>query len=164
MWVAVLFISAGILMRLMPHLPNFTPLAAMALFCGVYCRKSYGWFIVLAMYIISDLIIGLHNTIIFTWGSLLLIYFLGLKLASKKSAGMVVFSTLSASIVFFLITNFGVWLMGWYPHTVDGLVQCFVNALPFFRTSVFANLAYGLVLFAVCELYSARQKLAKKAA
>src|SRR4030042_2034781 len=151
MWLAVLIISIGVFTRLIPHAPNFSALSAAALFAGVYCTKKHGYLIPLAIYILSDLIIGLHNTVLFTWGAMLLIYALGVLLRSRKTALSIVAYTLFSSIVFFFITNFGVWLMGWYPHTGQGLLQCFINALPFFRTSLLADLMYSAAFFSSYE-------------
>jgi len=161
MWLAVLFISGGVLLRLLPHAPNFSPLAAVALFSGLYCNKRYGYLIPLAIYAVSDLILGLHNTVLFTWGSLIVIYFLGWHLRQKKTTARAFFYTLLSAFTFFVITNFGVWLMGWYPHTANGLTQCFINALPFFRMSLVADLVYGAAFFGICEYYAARHKLSQ---
>jgi len=162
MWLVILFISAGVMARLIPHTPNFAPLAAVALLSGLYCNKRYGYLIPLAIYILSDLILGLHNTVLFTWGSLIIIYFLGWHLRQKKTMARAVCYTILSSLTFFVITNFGVWLMGWYPHTTSGLAQCFINALPFFRISLAADLVYGAVFFGMCEYYAARHKLSQE--
>ena len=151
-------------MRLIPHVPNFSPLAAVALFSGVYWNKRFGYLFALAIFIISDLIIGLHNTALFTWLSVVLIYFLGVRLRKHKT----VISTLSyafcASILFFIITNLGVWIMGWYPHTAQGLIDCFIYAIPFFRISLLANLTYVVIFFGSYEYFLSRKSLLEKPA
>jgi len=164
MWLAVAFIILGIVSRLIPHLPNFSPLVAVALFSGVYWKKPYGYLLPLAIYVFSDLVIGLHNTVAFTWLSILLIYGLGTKLAKRKTVVSTLGYTLISSILFFLVTNFGVWLMGWYPPTLEGLASCFVYAIPFFRTSLLANLIYVAVFFGTYEYLLSRVKPLKQAA
>lgn len=159
MWLVVLFIGVGVASRLLPHAPNFSPLAAVALFSGLYCNRRYGYLIPLAIYVVSDFILGLHNTVIFTWGSLIIIYFLGRHLRQRKTTARAFFYTLLSALTFFVVTNFGVWLMGWYPYTASGLAQCFINALPFFRMSLVADLVYGAAFFGACEYYAARHKL-----
>ncbi len=151
----------GILTRFIPHLPNFSPLVGIALFSGAYLRKQ-AYFIPLAIYIISDIIIGLHSTIIFTWGSILLIYGLGRKLRDHKTVGGIAFYTLLSSIIFFLITNFGVWLLGWYTYTFKGLIKCYILAIPFFRMSLLANFIYVSILFGIYEYFLRKKALPKE--
>ncbi len=151
-------------MRLFPHIPNFAPLAAVALFSGVYLNKKHGYLIPLGIYILSDLIIGLHGTVVFTWGSILIIYFLGRELKKRKGLVSTFVYTLVCSVLFFIITNLGVWLMGWYPHTARGLVQCFIYALPFFRMSLVSNFLYVAAFFGAYEFFLAKTKTAKETA
>ena len=163
MLLAILFILIGVFTRLSGHLPNFSPMAAVALFSGVYLNKKHGYLIPLSIYIISDIFLGLHNTVIFTWGTIVLIYFLGTYLKKNKSITTTITCTLAGSIGFFLITNFGVWIMGWYPRTIVGLGQCFVAAIPFFRTSLLSNFAYVAVFFSAYEYFLAKTKVLKQA-
>lgn len=157
MLILFLFII-GIFSRFIPHLPNFVPLAAIALFSGAYLNRKYAVIVPLVLYVVSDLILGLHNVVFFTWGSIILISFLGTALRDKKTFPNILGFTLISSVLFFIITNFGVWVMGWYPRTLSGLVQCYVMAIPFFRASLLSNLVYAGVLFGVYELLSDRLK------
>ncbi|MEI8348851.1 MAG: DUF6580 family putative transport protein [Candidatus Omnitrophota bacterium] len=162
MWLSAIFISIAILSRLIPHVPNFSPLVGVALFAGVYWNKKNGFLLPLAMYIISDLIIGLHNTVLFTWSSIVIIYALGVYLRKHKSVTTTVAYTFISAVIFFIISNFGVWLMGWYPRTMAGLVQCFYLALPFFRMSLLADFVYVAVLFGAYEFFLAKHVLARE--
>jgi Family of unknown function (DUF6580) len=159
MLLVILFISVGILTRFVPHLPNFSPLAAVALFAGLYSKKKYTVLALIALYALTDLILGMHNTVLFTWGSIALIYFFGTYLRKNKSIGRTFSYTIFSAITFFIVTNFGVWLMGWYPRTAGGLGQCFINALPFFRMSLISNLVYGAAFYSVCEYWFAKNKV-----
>jgi hypothetical protein len=161
MWYTVIFIIVGVFSRLLPHPPNFSPLVAVALFSGVYWNRKYGYLLPLGTYVISDLIIGLHNTVIFTWSSILLIYFIGTRL-KRGNIGSTVIYTLFSSFLFFIITNFGVWLLGWYPHTLRGLIECYILALPFFRTSLLADILFVGILFGTYEYFLSRRLLAQK--
>lgn len=161
MWLAVIFISIGIFSRLIPHMPNFSPLVAVALFSGVYWNKKYGFLLPLGIYVISDMIIGLHDVVIFTWSSILVIYFIGTYVRRRSISSTIIY-TLISSVLFFIITNFGVWLAGWYPHTVEGFISCYVMALPFFRTSLLANLLFVGVLFGVYEYFLSKKVLAQE--
>lgn len=153
MLMAVVFIIIGILSRVIPHVPNFSPIIAVALFAGVYWNRKYGYMLPLAMLVISDLIIGLHSTVFFTWTAMLVIYYLGTRLQKHKTIPATIGYALFSSVFFFIYTNFGVWLTGWYPQTIQGFLQCYTLALPFFRTSLLANIAYVAVMFGAYELF-----------
>ena len=150
-------ITIGILTRFIPHVPNFSPLVGIALFSGVYLNKKYSYFIPIGIYVISDIVIGLHGIVLFTWGSIALIYWLGHKLKTNKTPARIAVYTLTSSILFFIVTNFGVWLQGWYSYTLEGLLKCYIVALPFFRTSLLADFIYVAVLFGTYE-YILRRK------
>ncbi|MBD3264218.1 MAG: hypothetical protein GF375_03850 [Candidatus Omnitrophica bacterium] len=163
MWLAFLFISLGIVARLIPHVPNFAPVAAVALFSGLYWRGRYGVFVPLLVYIISDLIIGLHDVVLFTWTSMVVVYFLGIYLRKRKTFTNLIVGALVSSVFFFLVTNFGVWLAGWYPRNLEGLISCYVYALPFFRVSLLANFAYIILFSGAYEYFLSRFRLTQKA-
>jgi len=156
--LAIGLIILGILLRLAPHAPNFTPVAAIALFSGAYLNKKHALFIPLILMVVSDFIIGLHNVAIFTWGSFLLIALLGLWLKRHKSILGIISTSLISSFVFYIVSNFGVWLMGWYPHTLKGLVTCYVMALPFLRNFTFATLFYVAIF---CGIYESVARFVK---
>ena len=150
--LAIGLIILGILTRLIPHAPNFSPLAAIALFAGVYLKGKKSFIVPLAIYLASDFIIGFHKTVFFCWGAIAIIALLGKSLKQHKTIlNTFVYSVASATI-FFLITNFGVWLSGYYPQTIAGLKECFIMALPFFRISLVSGLLYSLVLFGTYEI------------
>ena len=146
--LAILFlIIFTIITRIIPHPPNFTPLIAVALFSGVYFKKRFSFLIPLSIYVISDLILGVSDVSLFCWITIVFIYSLGTLLGKRCSfLNSLLFSFLS-SILFFLITNFGVWLMGWYPQNWQGLIQCYIAALPFFRNTLISAILYTAVLF-----------------
>jgi hypothetical protein len=158
---AVLILLAA-MSRLLPHPANFSPLAAMALAGGVYLDKRFALLIPLTALFVSDLFLGFHNTILFVYGSFALIGILGLWLRSHKKPLPVLGATLLGSVVFFVVTNFGVWLTGggWnYPKTLQGLAECYAMAIPFFRGTVLGDLVYVGLLFGLFELaeYLARE-------
>jgi len=151
--MAYIIIFLGILFRLLPHLPNMTPILAIALFGGVYLNKKQAIWLPIAIMAISDVFIGMHPLVLFTWGAMALASFIGLWLREHKTIGNTILSTLLGSFLFFVITNFGVWAMpeGWYPHTLSGFISCYVMALPFFRNALAGDLLYVGVLFGVYE-------------
>ena len=99
-------ILAAALSRLLPHPANFTPLAAMALAGGVYFNKRIALIVPLAALVISDLFIGFHNTILFVYGSFILIGLMGLWLKSHKKPLPIFGAALLSSILFFIVTKF----------------------------------------------------------
>lgn len=154
--MSIFFIIAGVILRLVPHLPNFAPIAAMALFGGVYLSKKYALILPIAALIISDIFIGFYNPWIMAsvYGSFLLIGLVGLHLRRHKAVPNVIIATLSGSVLFFLITNFAVWAVphSLYPHTWQGLMQSYIMGLPFFRNTILGDLFYVGAMFALMEL------------
>lgn len=144
--------------RLLPHPPNFAPVAALALFSAAAFSKSwYGILITFSAMLISDLIIGFHSTIWIVYLSLGLNILLGLGLRKRISAFRVLGFTLAGSLQFFITTNFAVWLTsGMYSHNFAGLIECYTLALPFFRYTVSSDLLYSGLLFTVAY-FSLRQ-------
>ena len=155
--VGTALIVIGILSRVFIHIPNFTPLIAIALFSGINIKKQYALILPLFILAVSDLLIGFHNTMIFTWGSVLLISAIGLLLRGKQNFKNVFATSLGCSVLFFVITNFGVWIVGGlYPMTLAGLYDCFVMAIPFFRNEVLATVLYTAVIFGAFEVIKSR--------
>lgn len=138
----------AIVTRLLPHPPNFAPITAIAIFGGALLPRNWALLLPLGAIVASDLIIGIHPLILFTWGSFLLIGLLSYRYFNTIKSGMVVGASLLASILFFVITNFGVWLEGrLYPPTLEGLTQSYINALPFFRNTLLGDLVFSGLLF-----------------
>ena len=135
--------------RLIPHPPNVTPIMAMALLGGATIgNRTLAFLIPLAAMFISDIVLGLHGTLLFVYGAILLTVALGAWLQNHKGWLPTALTAIGAGMLFYLITNFGVWLTGtMYPKTFAGLLECYVAALPFLRNSVIGNLAYTGVLF-----------------
>ncbi|MCL5028682.1 MAG: hypothetical protein M1480_06635 [Bacteroidetes bacterium] len=147
-------ILAGAIMRLLPHYPNFTPISAMALFGGAYfTNKKLAFIIPFAAMFLSDLFLGFHPTMLAVYLSFALIVMIGFSLRQRKKVLNVALAALSSSILFFVITNFAVWLTGeMYPLTVTGLAECYTAAIPFFQNNVLGDLIYTGIFFSVFEL------------
>ena len=149
-----IFVSSAVLLaglsRLMPHPPNFTPIAAMALFCGANCTNKYTAFIIpiLAM-LLSDFIIGFHNTLIPVYISLCFIVLIGFGLVGKTNKVSSLFvASVSSSILFFVITNLAVWYYGvLYPKNFIGLTECYLMAIPFFKNTILGDIFFSSILF-----------------
>lgn len=157
--LAIGMLVLGIVSRLIVHIPNFTPVMALALFGGVYLKKGQAVFLPVLLMAVTDVFLGIHGTIFFTWGSVALIAVLGLWLRKNKNAAAIAGSSLASAIFFFIVTNFGVWLVsGMYPHTWAGLADCYALAIPFFRHTLLSTIVYTFVLFGGYEMAAAQLK------
>lgn len=138
-----IIIILAALLRLIPHPANVAPIAAMALFGGMYVDKKYALVIPLLALFLSDSVIGFYNGMPFIYGSFLLIGALGLLSRRYLSPQIIILTTFLSSFLFFLITNFGVWLLGSiYPKTIEGLLLCYTAALPFFRNTIVGDFLF----------------------
>ena len=136
--IVFLIIIFGIICRLIPHPPNFSPVTAIALFGGLnFSDKRIAFSIPLVVLFLSDLIIGISMINLFVYTGFLAIVFLGTKIKSIKFGNIIL-----SSFIFFLISNFGVWIIG-YPKNIEGLILCYTMAIPFFGYSIAGDLFFG---------------------
>ncbi|MBI4309914.1 MAG: hypothetical protein HY591_06245 [Candidatus Omnitrophica bacterium] len=148
---ALFLVILGIASRILAHTPQFTAILAVAMFGGMYLSRRQALIVPVALMIITDAILGFHDTMAFTWGSMLAISAIGLWLKERKSFLGVLAGSLASSILFFVVTNFGAWLSPLYPHTWQGLTECYILAIPFFKSTLVSTVAYSLVLYAGYE-------------
>jgi hypothetical protein len=159
-YIVLTMILAGAMMRLIPHWPNFTPIAAIALFGGTFLkRKDLAFLIPIAAMILSDLIIGFHSTMLPVYLSFIAIVGFGLVLQKRLTMVNTLSASLAASVLFYLITNFASWTSGLmpYPMNVGGLMQSYIAGLPFLFNGVLGDLFYTSVLFGALYLVSSRK-------
>jgi hypothetical protein len=159
-----LLFAAGLILaaaftRLIPHYPNFTAVGAIALFGGTYLpNKKLAFAVPFVAMILTDLIIGFHQTMWAVYLSFGVIVFIGIQVSKNKKVLNIVLGTISSSVLFFLITNFAQWISDpFYAKTGAGLAQCFTLAIPFFSYTALGDLFYVTVLFGTYEL--AKSKL-----
>jgi len=135
--------------RLIPHPPNFTPIIAMGLFGGAYLKDRRLVFLIpLIAMIISDAFLGFHRTMIWVYGSLILISMMGILLKSRETMKNCAVATLGGALLFFLVTNFGVWFIsGFYERSIAGLITCYTMALPFFHNTLAGSVVYSAIMF-----------------
>ncbi len=143
-------ILAAAALRLVPHPPNFTPIGAMALFSGAYLgrRGAVALAAPLGALFLSDLVLGFYRgmpTVYFSVALIVIIGWLALRRVSPIRVGG---AAIASSVLFFVLTNFGMWLSsGFYPRTLAGLEACYIAAIPFFQNTVAGDLFYAAVLF-----------------
>ena len=149
--IFIILAAAGI--RLLPHPANFVPIGALALFGGSYLPKKYALTIPLAIMLVSDIFLGFHSTMPYVYGSFILISFIGVTLKNRVNFTNVFLASLTSSVLFYLITNLGVFLStNLYPKTTTGLLDCFIMAIPFFRNTLLGDLFYNGMFFGIFAL------------
>lgn len=145
----------GVAARLLPHPANFTPVAALALFGGYHFSKRQAALLPLLTVFIVDIFLGGYYgpTMFYVYGSYLLFILIGQLVKGRRLLTLAP-ATLASSLLFFIITNFGVWAdpLFYYPHTLTGLLECYATALPFFRNTLLGDLFFTTVLFGAYEL------------
>ena len=153
--IAIAFVLIGVSLRLLPHPPNFAPILAIALFGGVYLSRKIAFGLPILAMVISDIFIGYYGVVLMiaVYGSFLLCVILGFWLKKHKKWYTVGGSAFVSAVLFFLITNFAVWVFTpWYAKTLSGIIQCYIMAIPFFRNTLLGNLFYVTVFFGAYEI------------
>ena len=151
--------SALALSRFIPHPPNFTSLIALSFYVPVLLGLRFLPVLIIS-FAVTDLIIGYHSGTHWTWGSILLIGILSQYFT--KSLSWRLGGTLLGAILFFLITNFGVWTTGMYGLSIEGLYLCFALAVPFFTYSVISTLLFSLIIESINKLYKNKSYILSK--
>ena len=146
----VFLILIGVLFRLIPHAPNFTPMLTIALMSGLYVKNRLSILLPIVIMLISDLFIGSHMTAPWVYLSILMIFLIG-RLIKNTALNILLYSIIS-SFIFFIVTNFAVWISGGYSYSLEGLMICYMMAIPFFKntlisTILFSGLFYSLYYF-----------------
>lgn len=137
----VLFILIAVWFRLIPHLPNFTPVTSLALFSGIMLKRKWlSISIPLVAMILSDLVLGFSSISMWVYLGFISISMVGWFLDKMNTK-----SILLSSLIFFIISNFGVWMLD-YSHTIEGLMMCYTLAIPFFGYSIIGDLFWGYTL------------------
>jgi hypothetical protein len=149
--LVVFLVGLDVAARLLPHMPNLTPVAASALFAGtVLHRRALAPLVPLLALLISDSVLGFDG-----WRITLLTYaastvpaFLPMLWQRLRAPGMFAPVMVACSLIFFVVTNFGVWAFSaMYPPTLDGLLACYIAALPFLQHTIVGDLLWAVALF-----------------
>ena len=153
-------ISIGIFLalaasRFIPHPPNFTSLLALSFYVPAILGIRFIPALVLS-FLITDLIIGFHETILFTWGSVILIGIISKYF--NRSILFRLFGALVGAIIFYLLTNFGVWISGLYEYNIVGLITSYTLALPFFGNTLISTLIFSVIIEILYKVYKPIKK------
>jgi len=142
--------------RFIPHPPNFTSLLALSFYIPAIFGIRFIPIVILALFF-TDLIIGLHSTMFFTIGSVALI-----GLISKifnQSILLRLFGALTGAVIFFVLTNFGVWASGSYGYTLNGFISCYLLAIPFFGYSIISTFIFSSIIETVYKFSNLKERL-----
>ncbi len=151
--LALGLIVVGVLSRLIPHPPNVTAVVGASLLASWGIRNLWVAALVpVAIMALGDLVLGWHGSALFTYAGMLAATFVGRGLIRELSVVRVGTAALLASAAFFLISNFGVWAGGYYGYSVEGLVTCYLEAIPFWGNSLIGDLGSTAVLFGLYVL------------
>ena len=150
--VAIILILA--FSRLIPHPPNFTPILGLAVFAGATLDKRiFAFAIPLIAMLVSDIFIGFHASILTVYFAIALNVLIGIYLMKKFTYLRAIGSLISGVIIFYIITNFAVWLgSSLYSKDFAGLISCYIMALPFLQNTLISSLFYGLGSFFIFNL------------
>ncbi|MDD4616297.1 MAG: hypothetical protein PHW76_04165 [Alphaproteobacteria bacterium] len=137
--------------RLMPHIPNFSPVGAMAIFAGAMLSRRWALALMFIGMIASDFALGFYDPLamLFVYAGAGASALIGSVFCRKSCAfASVVAASFLGAILFFALSNFGFWLSGiQYPMTAQGLISCYVAALSFFEKTVASYLFFSMLLF-----------------
>ena len=129
--------------RFIPHPPNFTTLIALSFYVPVIFGVKY-LIVVLISFFITDIFLGFHTLTIYTWGSVVIIGLISKYFNQNiyyRSGGVLI-----SALLFFIITNFGVWLSGSYEYSIYGLILCYWLAIPFFSNTILSTIFYSIII------------------
>src|SRR5262249_36468616 len=146
--VLIAMVLAAAASRLIPHPPNMASITAVGLFGGAYFSERLAFLVPLTALLLSDLILGFYHHMEVVYLSVALIVCIGLWLQKKRSALRIAGAAFASSFLFFPLTNFGVWAFeSLYPKTIEGLIACYVAAIPFFQNTLQGDLLFTAVMF-----------------
>ncbi len=150
----VLLIIIGTLSRLAPHPANMTAIGALAVFCGAKLDIRKALLVMVSTMVLSDLVLGFHSVVWATYGSLAISVLLANYFLQKPSVTRIMSVALASSVIFYLVTNFAVWVIpgSMYPKTFAGLLDSYILAIPFFRNSLVGDFFYSGIFFGGYEL------------
>ena len=139
--------------RFIPHPPNFTSLLALSFYIPALLGLRYLPFLIIS-FAITDLIIGYHTGTHWTWGSVLVIGLMSQYF--NKNLNWRLSGALLGAFTFFTITNFGVWTTGMYGYSINGIITCFIAAIPFFTYSIISTLLFSILIETCYKIYKSK--------
>jgi len=140
--------------RFIPHPPNFTPIISIAILCPLFFKKNnVSLTLIIVGMFISDFFLGFYQNMISTYLVIVLIYYFSKFYFDKKKIDVknIVFGSIFSSLIFFLLTNLAVWAFGdLYTKNLDGLIMCYIMAIPFFTNTLISTFLFTSVAYTSC--------------
>ncbi len=156
--ISIIFALAAF--RLLQIIPNVSPIAAMALFAGAMLTdKKLAFVIPFAALLLSDLVLGMHSTMIFVYLAFAVTVLVGISIKKHQNILTIFLAALGTSLMFFLVTNAGVWLMyDTYPARFTGLIESYIAGIPFYQNTLIGDLFFNTVLFGGYALFNQQKE------
>ncbi|MDC1025960.1 hypothetical protein OAQ82_03220 [Candidatus Pelagibacter sp.] len=153
-------ISVGIFLalaasRFIPHPPNFTSLIALSFYIPLIFGVKFIPILIFC-FVVSDFFIGFHSITFFTWGSVLIIGLI--TKFFKNNIFLRLIGVVSASLIFFIFSNFGVWVLGSYGYSYGGLITCYIAAIPFYTNTLLSTIIYSVIIETILNFYKSNKK------
>ena len=148
--------------RLLPHPPNFTPIVAVAIMSGYFFKNiKFSFVVLLIAMLLVDVFLGFYKHMLFVYLSLFLIVFVFFKISYKINFKNLFIFGFLGSLIFYLVSNFGVWASGVispitnlpYEKNLNGLISCYFLAIPFFKNTLFSTIVFSYAVFLVNYFY-----------
>tara|TARA_B100000767_G_scaffold273534_1_gene303939 strand:+ start:17669 stop:18133 length:465 start_codon:yes stop_codon:yes gene_type:complete len=141
--------------RFIPHPPNFTSLLALSFYIPAILGVRFIPALVLS-FVITDIFLGFHSVSFFTWGSVVIIglfsKFFALDIKNRIKGALL------GALLFFIVTNFGVWTLGSYGYSINGIITCYSLALPFFAYSLISTIIFSAIIETIYKFFLIQSK------
>ena len=143
------------LIHLVPHPFGMSPVGAIAIYAGAHGRTRLAWLTPAIPLLLANAVAGFYDPVVmlFVYAGIILSAGAGRLLRKQQNAGRIALAGLLGAFVFYLVSNFSIWLVGMYPGTLSGLLECYVNGLPYLGTAIAANVIYGTLLLVGHRLF-----------
>ena len=152
--IPIIMMTLLVISRVISDIPNFTATIALIMFTSYLIRDKFlSVLVILVSQIISDLYIGIYSSMFFVYGAYVFIALLSPIIMNKLSFKSVLISSLVTPTIFYIVSNFGVWITGsTYPLSLDGLIMCYVAGIPFFDETLLSTVVFSVTIYAMMKL------------
>ena len=157
--ISIIFIL--VFSRLIPHPPNFTPIITVSIMSAFLFKNFYTSLTVLLIsMLLSDFFIGTHSNMIFVYFSLFLVCYISYTRFIKFNYKNIFVYSIMGSLLFFVISNFGVWFLGnLYTPDLNGLINCYILAIPFFKNIIISTVFFSYIAYFATNIYEKKSHL-----
>ena len=152
--IPIIMMTLLVISRMISDIPNFTATIALIMFTSYLIRDKFlSVLVILVSQIISDLYIGIYSSMFFVYGAYVFIALLSPIIMNKLSFKSVLISPLVTPTIFYIVSNFGVWITGsTYPLSLDGLIMCYVAGIPFFDETLLSTVVFSVTIYVMMKL------------